>query len=103
LFILAGIARESSTRRIENVNIIILGPGCANCKKLEQIAKGAVAGLNLQDVTFEKVSNYDEIMKYPILSTPGLVINGKLVSSGRVPTRGEVESWITAALAESKA
>ena len=85
------------------MNIIILGPGCANCKKLEQIAKEAVTGLNLPDVTFEKVSNYDEIMKYPILSTPGLVINGTLVSSGRIPTKAEVVSWITAARAESKA
>ncbi len=82
------------------MNIIVLGPGCSNCKKLEQIAKDAVAELNLEDVTFQKVTSYDEIMKYPILSTPGLVINGKLVCSGRVPSKAEVTSWITTALEE---
>ena len=85
------------------MDIIILGPGCANCKKVEQVTKDAVAELALEDATFRKVTNYAEIMKYPILSTPGLVINGKVVCSGRIPTKAEVVSWITTALEESKA
>ena len=85
------------------MTIAILGQGCANCKKLEQIAKGAVAGLNLEDVIFQKVSNYDEIMKYPILGLPGLVINGQLVCAGRIPNKAEVVSRITTALAEAGA
>jgi len=85
------------------VNIAILGPGCMNCKKVEQIAKEAVAELALEEATFQHVTNWDEIMKYPILRTPGLVLNGKVVCSGRIPTKAEVVSWITTALEESKA
>jgi len=85
------------------MNITILGPGCMNCKKVEQIAKEAVAELALEEATFQHVTNWDEIMKYPILRTPGLVLNGKVVCSGRVPTKAEVVSWITTALAESEA
>ena len=85
------------------MNIAILGPGCMNCKKVEQIAKEAVAELALEEATFQHVTNWDEIMKYPILRTPGLVLNGKVVCSGRIPTKAEVVSWITTALEESKA
>ena len=85
------------------MNIAILGPGCMNCKKVEQIAKEAVAELALEEATFQHVTNWDEIMKYPILRTPGLVLNGKVVCSGRIPTKAEVVSWITTALEESEA
>ncbi len=85
------------------MNIAILGPGCMNCKKVEQIAKEAVAELGLEEATFQHVTNWDEIMKYPILRTPGLVLNGKVACSGRIPTKAEVVSWITTALEESKA
>lgn len=85
------------------MNIAILGPGCMNCKKVEQIAKEAVAELALEEATFQHVTNWDEIMKYPILRTPGLVLDGKVVCSGRIPTKAEVVSWITTALEESKA
>jgi small redox-active disulfide protein 2 len=84
------------------VDIAILGPGCMNCKKVEQIAKEAVAELALEEATFQHVTNWDEIMKYPILRTPGLVLNGKVVCSGRIPTKAEVVSWITTALEEEK-
>nr|MBC7243768.1 thioredoxin family protein [Chloroflexota bacterium] len=79
------------------MHIIILGPGCPNCKKLEALTKEATAELGLADVTFQKVSDLMEIMKYPILRTPGLVINGKVVCSGRVPTKGEIKSWLNTA------
>lgn len=85
------------------MNIAILGPGCMNCKKVEQIAKEAVAELALEEASFLHVTDWDEIMKYPILRTPGLVLNGKVVCSGRIPTKAEVMGWITAALEESKA
>ena len=75
------------------LNIKILGSGCANCKRLEQIARKAAADLGL-DAEFEKVTNMNDIMKYPILSTPGLVINEKLVSAGRVPGEAEIMSWL---------
>jgi small redox-active disulfide protein 2 len=85
------------------MDITILGPGCANCHKVEQVAKDAVAELDLAEATFQHVTQWDEIMQYPILRTPGLVINGNVVCSGRIPTKAEVVTWITAALAEDRA
>ncbi len=62
-----------------------------------------MAELALEEATFQHVTNWDEIMKYPILRTPGLVLDGKVVCSGRIPTKAEVVSWITTALEEGKA
>jgi small redox-active disulfide protein 2 len=75
----------------------ILGPGCANCSKVEQITRKTVAEMGFQaDIT--KITDYGEIMSYPILSTPGLVINDQVVCSGRVPTQAEVTTWLADAL-----
>jgi small redox-active disulfide protein 2 len=79
------------------LNIKILGSGCANCQKVEQIAKKVVATLSV-DATFQKVTEMQDIMKYPILSTPGLVVNEKLVCAGRIPSEAEVTTWVTSAL-----
>ncbi len=73
--------------------IKVLGPGCDNCKKVDAVAHQAVANFGLE-AQFEKITSYDEIMKYPILSTPGLVINEKLVCAGRIPTVAEVTTWL---------
>jgi small redox-active disulfide protein 2 len=81
------------------LTIKVLGSGCANCKRLEQIAQKAVADLAVE-AEVVKVTDYGDIMKYNLLSTPGLVINEKVVSSGRIPTPAEVTSFITTALAE---
>ncbi len=78
------------------LNIKILGSGCANCKRLEQIARKIVED-NQLEAEFEKVTDFDEIMKWPILGTPGLVVNGKVVSSGRIPTENEVTAWLKSA------
>jgi small redox-active disulfide protein 2 len=77
------------------VNIKVLGSGCANCKRLEATTRKVVETLSL-DAEIEKVTDYAEIMKYPILSTPGLVINEKLVSAGRIPSEKEITDWLTA-------
>jgi small redox-active disulfide protein 2 len=75
------------------VSVKILGSGCANCKRLEALARKVVENLGIE-AEFEKVTSLDEIMKWPILSTPGLVVNGRLVSSGRIPKETEIEAWL---------
>jgi small redox-active disulfide protein 2 len=76
----------------------VLGPGCAKCQNLEKTVKEVVAALKL-DISVEEVKDMKKIMQYPILTTPGLVINEKVVLSGKVPTRAEVEQLIMNALA----
>jgi small redox-active disulfide protein 2 len=80
------------------LTIKILGSGCANCKRVEQIARKVVADMAL-DAEVIKVTEYPQIMEYNILSTPGLVVNEKVVCSGRIPTPAEVTTWLTSALA----
>jgi len=75
------------------LEIKVLGPGCANCSKLEEITRKAVTEMGFE-AEISKVTEYDEIMSYPIVSTPGLVINGDVVCSGRVPTQAEITSWL---------
>ena len=75
------------------LEIKVLGPGCANCSKLEQITRKAVSEMGFE-AQISKVTDYAEIMSYPIVSTPGLVINGDVVCSGRVPTQAEVTTWL---------
>ncbi|MCX6055429.1 MAG: thioredoxin family protein [Chloroflexi bacterium] len=75
------------------LNIKILGGGCANCKRLEQLARHVVEANSLE-AEFEKVMDYAEIMKFGVMSTPGLVIDGKVVCSGRIPSEQEVSTWI---------
>jgi len=77
--------------------IKVLGSGCSNCKKVEAVARQAVASLGL-DAQIEKVTEYADIMQYPILATPGLVINERLVCVGRIPNRAEVVTWLANAL-----
>lgn len=79
------------------LTIKVLGPGCANCKRLEQIAHKVVSDLAVE-AQIIKVTNYNDIMNYDILSTPGLVINEKVVSFGRIPSPAEVTTWVTSAL-----
>lgn len=79
------------------LTIKVLGSGCANCKRVEQIAKKAVSDLAIE-AEIIKVTDYGDIMKYDILSTPGLVINEKIVSTGRIPAAAEVTTWLVNAL-----
>jgi small redox-active disulfide protein 2 len=79
------------------LNIKVLGSGCANCKRLEQVTKDAVSELAIE-ATVLKVTEYPDIMKYNILATPGLVINEKVVSTGRIPSKAEITTFLVNAL-----
>jgi small redox-active disulfide protein 2 len=78
------------------INIKILGGGCANCKRLEQITR-KVAEDNQIAAEFDHVTDYAEIMKFGVMSTPALVMDGKVLSSGRIPSEAEVTGWLKAA------
>ena len=79
------------------LTIKVLGSGCANCKRVEQIVRKIVTEMSLEAEVI-KVTDYNDITSYNILSTPGLVINEKVVSYGRIPSPAEVTTWITSAL-----
>lgn len=79
------------------VKIKVLGSGCPNCKRLEQIARQAVDTLGVE-AEFEKVTEYQKILDYNIMSTPGLVINEEVVSYGRIPSEIEIQGWVEAAV-----
>ena len=82
------------------LSIKVLGSGCANCKRLEQMTKKVVDQLSIEaEVT--KVTDPSQYADYNVLSTPGLVVNGKTVSSGRIPSMAEITTFITSALAEA--
>jgi len=79
------------------MKIKVLGPGCARCHQLEETAKEVVKELGI-DAEFEEIKDIKKIVEYPILTTPGLVIDERLVCSGRVPSKAELVTFITTAL-----
>ena len=75
------------------LNVKVLGAGCANCKKLEGLVRKVVGEQGLE-AEVEKVTDYTEIMKWNVMSTPGLVVNDKVVSTGRIPKESEIKDWL---------
>jgi small redox-active disulfide protein 2 len=78
---------------MQMMNIKVLGTGCANCKNTVKLVED-VARAKAVDIQLEKVEDIQEIMTYGVMSTPGVVIDGKVVHAGGVPTRSKVEGWL---------
>ena len=75
------------------MEIKVLGPGCAKCQQTEKIVKEAVAEAGVE-AKVEKITDVVEIMTYRIMGTPAVVVDGQVMSTGRVPKKEEVTSWI---------
>jgi small redox-active disulfide protein 2 len=75
------------------MKIEVLGPGCDNCRKLEQDVNAALAELGIE-AEVVKVTDLNKISSYGVLMTPGLVINGKVYSSGKIPVMATLKKWI---------
>lgn len=75
------------------MNIIVLGTGCAKCKTLEQLTRKVVSDMKL-DAVVTKEEDITKIMSYGILRTPGLVVDGKVILSGRIPSENELKELL---------
>ncbi len=75
------------------MDIKILGTGCAKCQRLEQLTREVAAELGV-DAQFEHVRDMAQIMKYPVLSTPALVVEGEVKVAGRMPSKQELAIWL---------
>jgi small redox-active disulfide protein 2 len=76
------------------MEIKILGPGCSKCKTLEKLTREVVEQNGI-DATITKVEDIVEIMKYGVMTTPALVVNGKVEMKGRVPSSDEIKQLLT--------
>ena len=74
-------------------SIKVLGSGCANCKATQKIIEEC-ASANEVNIELEKIEDITAIMAYGVMSTPGVVIDGKVVHAGGVPDRTKVEAWL---------
>jgi small redox-active disulfide protein 2 len=83
------------------MEVKILGTGCPNCKRLEKVAREALAEMGVE-ATVTKVTDMVDILAYNIPATPGLVIDEKVVSYGRIPTKAEATSLIATALSRAE-
>jgi len=79
------------------LTVKVLGTGCPKCKKLEELARTAVAEMAIE-ADVQKVTDIASIMDYNVLVTPGLVINETVVSSGRLPSVAEISTWLADAM-----
>lgn len=75
------------------MEIKILGGGCPKCERLEGVTRQVVEELGIQ-ATFTKVKSMPEIMAYDVMSTPALVVDETLLSSGRIPEHAEIKAWL---------
>ena len=74
-------------------NVKVLGTGCANCKATVKLIEDIARAMNVA-VNLEKIENISDIMSYGVMSTPGVVIDGRVVHAGGVPDKSAVEGWL---------
>lgn len=77
------------------MEIKVLGPGCKKCRATKDAIREVVSELGLE-ATVDEITDMSEIMKYNVLATPGVVIDGKVISKGKVPSKKEIEGWLKA-------
>lgn len=82
------------------MQVKVLGKGCARCKRVEELTREAAGEVGVA-VEVEHVTDMGQIMEYPIVTTPGLVIDGQLKMSGRVPRREEITAWLKEAAGQA--
>ncbi len=83
------------------MDIKVLGPGCANCKRLFAEAEKALKQLGMT-APITKVEKFEEIAAFKIMSTPALVINGRVMAAGRIPDSREITTWLATAAMEEE-
>ena len=76
-------------------DIKVLGPGCKRCQTTEDMVKAAAAALGIE-ASIKKITDYAEMAKYGIASTPGIVIDGKVVHAGGLPKEDDLTRWLQA-------
>lgn len=81
------------------MNIKVLGTGCANCKTTLKLIEEAAKAKGV-DVELEKVEDLPQIMAYGVMSTPGVVIDGKVVHAGGIPSKETIDGWLSGASSE---
>lgn len=74
------------------LNVKVLGSGCPNCKKLEALCNEVISENNLE-ADVEKVTDMNKFADYGVMMTPGLVVNGKVLTQGKIPTNSTLENW----------
>lgn len=82
------------------INIKVLGTGCPNCLRLESLCREVTAENNIE-AEIEKVTDLKDIMGYGVMSTPGLVVNEKVLSTGKIPTKSTLEHWLKDAVLQN--
>lgn len=75
------------------LDIKVLGPGCANCIKLENLVKEVVTENNIS-ANIEKITDKEKFMDFGVMLTPGLVVNGKVLAMGKIPTKHTLAHWL---------
>lgn len=75
------------------MDIKVLGPGCPKCAETEKVVREAVAAAGVE-ASVEKITDFQEMMRYGVMSTPAVVLDGVVKVVGRVPSRAEVLVWL---------